>query len=199
MGRQVFGSESARRAKGPASDADRESRETFRQALIAARLAAGLTQSELAAKIATTQSAIARLESGTVTPTVETLGRLAEALDLRFEIAPGVGLLAFPHPTRGLTLDDLRARRDDILRIAHAHGARNVRVFGSVARGVADAASDVDLLVDISADVKGFKYFGLLDDLQQALADLLHRKVDVVDAHSLGRAGESILREAVAV
>jgi predicted nucleotidyltransferase/DNA-binding XRE family transcriptional regulator len=199
MGGQVSGSESARRAKLPASHADRYSREDLRQALIAARLAAGLTQGELAARIGTTQSAIARLESGAVTPTVETLGRLAEALELRFEIVPGVGLIAFPHPTRGLTLEDLRARRDEILRIAHAHGAQNVRVFGSVARGVADAASDVDLLVDIFADVKGFKYFGLLEELQQALADLLRRKVDVVDARSLGTNREPILREAVAV
>jgi hypothetical protein len=44
-----------------------------RRALIEARLAAGLTQAELAAKVATTQSAIARLESGEVTPKIDTL------------------------------------------------------------------------------------------------------------------------------
>lgn len=64
----------------------------FRRALIGARLAVGLTQSELAAKIGTTQSAIARLESGEVMPKIDTLQRLATVLDVRFEIAPDAGL-----------------------------------------------------------------------------------------------------------
>jgi predicted nucleotidyltransferase len=42
----------------------------------------------------------------------------------------------------------IRAKRDEILRIAAKHGARNVRVFGSVARGEARPDSDIDLLVD---------------------------------------------------
>jgi predicted nucleotidyltransferase len=48
------------------------------------------------------------------------------------------------HLDRPLTVADLRAHRDDILRVASAHGAENVRVFGSVARGEADARSDID-------------------------------------------------------
>ena len=39
--------------------------------------------------------------------------------------------------------------RDEILRIAEHHGARNVRVFGSIARGSADAQSDIDFLADL--------------------------------------------------
>ncbi|HEY8884873.1 MAG TPA: helix-turn-helix transcriptional regulator [Chloroflexota bacterium] len=66
----------------------------FRRALIAARLAAGLTQVGLANKLGTTQSAIARLESGTNMPTVETLCRLADVLGIQFEITPQVGLVA---------------------------------------------------------------------------------------------------------
>src|SRR6266540_1190453 len=91
------------------------SREAFRRALIAARLAVGLTQAELAARVGTTQSAIARLESGSVAPTIETLSRLADMLGLRFEIAPRVGLAAHSVEPRGLTLEDLRARREEIL------------------------------------------------------------------------------------
>jgi ribosome-binding protein aMBF1 (putative translation factor) len=60
-------------------------RDAFQDQLVAARLAAGLTQSELATRIGTTQSAIARLEGGTITPTVETLSRLADAVGLRSE------------------------------------------------------------------------------------------------------------------
>ena len=62
--------------------------------VVAARLAAGVTQSELASRIGTTQSAIARLEGGSITPTVETLSRLADVVGLRFEIAPSSGLTA---------------------------------------------------------------------------------------------------------
>ena len=49
----------------------------------------------------------------------------------------------------GQTLDCVKARREDILRAAAMHGAKNIRVFGSVARGEADAESDVDFLVEL--------------------------------------------------
>ena len=45
--------------------------------------------------------------------------------------------------------DLLQKKRDEILRIAAKHGARNVRVFGSVVRGEADEESDIDLLVEM--------------------------------------------------
>ena len=51
-----------------------------------------------------------------------------------------------------MTLDELRRRRTEIQRIAESHGARNVRVFGSVARGDAVPGSDVDFLVDFDPD-----------------------------------------------
>lgn len=172
-------------------------REDFRQLLIAARRAAGLKQAELAAKVGTTQSAIARLEGGAVTPTVDTLYRLADALDLHFEIAPQPGLTAYPVQRRGLTLEDLRAQRADIVRIAAAYGARDVRVFGSVARGEADAASDVDLLVDVVADAHGFAYFGLLEDLRRELEALLGRDVDIIDSAGLRAMRQRVLSEAV--
>jgi len=103
-------------------------------------------------------------------------------------------------PQRGgdvATLLELQARRDEVLRIAAAYDARNVRVFGSVARAEADADSDVDFLVDIATDARGFAYFGLLEGLRQALTDTLGRQVDVVDSAGLNRLREQILREAV--
>jgi transcriptional regulator with XRE-family HTH domain len=60
----------------------------YRRAIIAARLAAGLSQKELAVKMGTTQSAVARLESGSRLPSVETLYKLAQALIISFTIAP---------------------------------------------------------------------------------------------------------------
>jgi predicted nucleotidyltransferase len=67
-------------------------------------------------------------------------------------------------------------KRDAILALAAKHGAFNVRVFGSVAAGKADEASDVDFLVDMEPGRSLFDLGGLLMDLQ----DLLGRKVDVV-------------------
>ena len=95
------------------------------------------------------------------------------------------------------TLEELRARRAEILKIAAAYGARNLRVFGSVARGEADARSDIDLLVDMPPDASGFAYFGLIDDLRQALTSALGAEVDVVDSAGLHRLRERVLREAV--
>jgi predicted nucleotidyltransferase len=67
-------------------------------------------------------------------------------------------------------------QRDEILGLAAKHGAFNVRVFGSVARGDATVSSDVDFLVDLENGRSLFDLGGLLYDLQ----NLLHRKVDVV-------------------
>ena len=68
-----------------------------------------------------------------------------------------------------ITLADLRAKRDDILRLAEARGVYNVRVFGSVARGDATADSDVDLLVTVKKGVDMFALVGLWLDLQEFL------------------------------
>ena len=92
---------------------------------------------------------------------------------------------------------DLRARRNEILEIAARHGARNVRVFGSVARGDADATSDVDILVDLVADAHGFAYFGLLEDLRRAFTELIGYDVDVVDSAGLRDMCERVLDAAV--
>lgn len=70
----------------------------------------------------------------------------------------------------------LREKREEILRIASKHGARNVRVFGSAARGEAGEESDIDFLVDMEPERSLFDLGGLLADLR----DLLGREVDVV-------------------
>jgi predicted nucleotidyltransferase len=75
------------------------------------------------------------------------------------------------------TLAQLRARRDEILRIAARHGARNVRVFGSVAVGYAAAGSDIDLLVDLEPGRTLLDLGELEADLEAALG----RKVDVLE------------------
>jgi predicted nucleotidyltransferase len=78
------------------------------------------------------------------------------------------------------TLDDLRARRDEIVALAAKYGASNVRVFGSVARGEATPTSDVDLLVSFEPSASLYSLSGLRQDLH----DLLGYSVDVVEDHS---------------
>ena len=70
----------------------------------------------------------------------------------------------------------LREKREQILQIAQKHGARNVRVFGSVAKGEARARSDVDLLVEMESGRSLLDMIAIKQDLE----DLLGRKVDVV-------------------
>lgn len=79
------------------------------------------------------------------------------------------------------SLELLRARRDDILRIAIRHGAHNVRVFGSVARGGATENSDVDFLVSRSERTSPWFPAGLVVDLE----DLLGCRVQVVTEEGL--------------
>ncbi len=94
-----------------------------------------------------------------------------------------------------MKLEDLiREKRADILKIAAMHGARNVRLFGSVARGESKSSSDVDLLIDLAPDRSLLDLSGMLLDLQ----DLLHRKVDVVTQNGLHwYIRDRVLKEAV--
>ena len=87
----------------------------------------------------------------------------------------------------------LNAKKGEILRIAAKHGARNVRVFGSVARGEARPDSDVDFLVDMEPGRSLFDMGGLLMDLRA----LLGLDVDVVTEHGLKpRIRDRVLKEA---
>jgi predicted nucleotidyltransferase len=90
-----------------------------------------------------------------------------------------------PSPSGGVTMDRLRNLRPQIMEIAAQHGASNVRVFGSVSRGEADATSDVDFLVRIAPDRLGFAYFGSLEALKNDLSTLLGCTVDVIDSRTL--------------
>src|SRR3990170_3959126 len=89
----------------------------------------------------------------------------------------------------------LQSRKEQILAIARKHGAYNVRVFGSVARGEARPDSDIDLLVDWDhTRISAWGGTGFNLDLEA----LLKRRVDVVSAKWLNPLLlEQILREAV--
>ena len=99
--------------------------------------------------------------------------------------------------TETMRIDELvRAKRETILEIAARHGARNVRLFGSVARGDADEQSDVDFLVDLDPGRSLLDMGGLLMDLRA----LLGRDVDVMTPRTLKpRIRVSALRDAIAL
>jgi predicted nucleotidyltransferase len=93
-----------------------------------------------------------------------------------------------------MEIEELRRRRNEILHLASLHGATNIRVFGSVARGEADERSDVDFLVDMGNGRSLLDLGGLLEDLR----DLLSLPVDVVTERGLkARIRDRVLREAV--
>lgn len=98
-------------------------------------------------------------------------------------------------PKQTPSLQFLQQQREAILMLAKRHGAKNVRVFGSVARGEADEESDIDFLIDYDLE-KITPWFpaGLLLDLE----NLLQRKVDVATVDMLkARIKDRVLSEAI--
>jgi predicted nucleotidyltransferase len=88
----------------------------------------------------------------------------------------------------------LREHRDEILRVVARHGAGNVLLFGSVARGEDTPESDLDLLVDVTGDTTPWFPGSLVADLEH----LLGQRVQVVIRRSLSPLiRDAVLREAV--
>lgn len=92
-----------------------------------------------------------------------------------------------------ITMEVLQNKSSEIKRISSIHGARRIRVFGSVAKNTATVNSDVDFSVDLDEGRSLLDLGGLLMDLQE----LLGCKVDVVTEKGLHwYLKEKILQEA---
>ena len=161
-----------------------------------ARLRARLSQTDLARRASVAQSVISAYESDRRDPGLRTLTKLIEAtghrlaLELRPPVRSRLGLPSTPLGRR------LRRHRRAVIELAERRGARNVRVFGSVARGEDTAVSDIDLVVDLD---DGVSLIGL-EGLRRELAELLRAEVDVVPAATLKPGTRSaILAEAIAL
>lgn len=171
----------------------------FGRTLATARRRSRLTQTELARRLGTTQAALTRLETGRFLPSVRTLQRLARTLRVTFEIGEDGNLAIRSGSPVAPSLAELRTRRDEILALATAEGAANLRVFGSVARGEAAPDSDIDLVVEFKP---GYSLMNL-SGLQLGLEEMLGRRVHVTtlpdrpQSQREQRIAERIRREAI--
>jgi predicted nucleotidyltransferase/DNA-binding transcriptional regulator YiaG len=145
-----------------------------------ARKRAGLSQVDLAARAGVTQSVISAYESGQRQPSIPALTRLVDAAG--FELT--LGLRRPPGRLRRLSGPvgrRVRRHRKDLAAAAAAHGVRNLRVFGSVARGEDRPDSDVDLLADFPPGLSLFR----LGRLEADLEAILGTRVDLIPAADL--------------
>lgn len=95
-----------------------------------------------------------------------------------------------------VSLQSLRTKKREILQLADNYGASNIRIFGSLARGEADEASDIDFLVDLAPGRSLLELAGFIAELQ----DITGTRIDVVPSDCIKqRARERILNEAVAL
>ncbi|MFV0318662.1 MAG: helix-turn-helix domain-containing protein [Microthrixaceae bacterium] len=151
-----------------------------------ARERAGLAARELATRCGVSASTVTRIERGEINPTVAMLERLVKAADN--------DLIIRTEPRRQPpTLDALRAVSNEIATAASRFGGTNVRVFGSVARGCATEASDVDLLIDVPA---GTGLIGV-EQIADAVSEVIPWPVDIVTSGAARRRMAHVLDEAV--
>lgn len=154
-------------------------------ALRQARFDANLSQTDLAVRAGTSQSALARYETGAALPTLPTLERLLAACGRRLDIQTPPA-----HPSASVTsmrshlgpqANKVRRQRRRLLDAAEKHGVSRLRVFGSLARGEGKAASDIDLLVDL----KPGRTLLNLTAFRREAAEILDLPVDVATADML--------------
>ena len=158
-----------------------------------ARTNSGLTQAELGARAGTSQAAIARYESDRVSPSVSTLERVLRAAGEELVISSARG---YQMDLSSKKAQLVRRHKVEINDLARAHGARNVRLFGSVARGEDTSKSDIDFLVNTPDE----NALSIAISLQAALETLLGCKVDVSPESILKpNVRKAALREAVTI
>ena len=93
-----------------------------------------------------------------------------------------------------MQIAELRNRKEDILKLAFSYGVKDIRIFGSVARGEQDDNSDVDILVEMDKNKSLFDRLGFKYELEK----LLQKKVDVISVRAIrGRLKENILKESL--
>lgn len=148
-----------------------------------ARKRAELSQAGLAARARTSQSAVARYESGVTIPALPTLERLLAACGGRVVLGNSASGPRLRERRGKQRLGAVRNARQRLRQAAVRHGLRDVRVFGSAARDEATEGSDIDLLVDLEPGRTLIDLIGF----QQEAETILGVKVDVVTERFLKR------------
>lgn len=134
-----------------------------------ARTGARLSQTDLARRAGVAQSVISAYEADRREPGVRTFTKLIEATghELAIDLVPAsTNQLGMPDTPLGRRL---RRNCRAVIALADKRGARNIRVFGSVARGQDDKSSDIDLLVDLADGVGLLALTGLRRELSELL------------------------------
>lgn len=136
---------------------------------------------ELARRAGVAQSVISAYESGRRQPALPTLAALVRAAGLDLAVT----VRKPPDRTRALTGpvgQIVRQRRRELVKAAARHGAQNLRIFGSVARGTDRPDSDADLLVDLPESIGLLGLGRLQADLESVLGGV---RVDLIPAQDL--------------
>jgi predicted nucleotidyltransferase/DNA-binding XRE family transcriptional regulator len=161
-----------------------------------ARTKAKLSQVALADRAKTSQPAIARYEAGTASPSLGTLERILDACGRSLQLTAPQRRRRTRQPSSGPRLALIRRLRSRLEAAAKRHGVRDLRVFGSVARGDESPESDVDFLVDLDPGRTLLDLIGF----QQEAEDILGLAVDVAAPRMMkGRIRARVIREARAV
>ena len=134
-----------------------------------ARNRAKLSQAALAERAKTSQPAIARYEAGAATPSLSTLERILAASNSSLVLSAKQGRLRARQPSSGHRLAHVRAFRKELQAAAGRHGIRDLRVFGSVARGEETPESDVDFLVELEPNRTLIDVIGFQQDAEHIL------------------------------
>lgn len=146
-----------------------------------ARLRARLSQTELARRAGVAQSVISAYEAGRREPSLATLTRMVNATGhtIKLDLEENeVAIRGIPDTPIGRRL---RRNRSALLAVAARHGAKNLRVFGSVARGEETSESDVDIVADLPSGIGLFE----LGAFERELSDILRTNVDLAPSAGL--------------
>jgi len=146
-----------------------------------ARLRARLSQTELARRAGVAQSVISAYEAGRREPSLATLSRMVNATGHAIKLGleeNEVAVRGIPDTPMGRRL---RRNRSALLAVAARHGAKNLRVFGSVARGEETSESDVDIVADLPSGIGLFE----LGTFERELSEILRANVDLAPSDGL--------------
>lgn len=140
----------------------------LQRSLVVRRMEMGISQAELARRVGTSRSALARIEKGTTDCRISTLQRIALALGGKVD----------------LSYKRVSLRKQQLAELCRRRHINKLSLFGSVLRSDFSPDSDIDILVEFEpGHVPGLAFF----EIEQELSDIFRRKVDLNTPQFLSR------------